>query len=124
MTATESGPDDLVGRSGEQAAYRIVFISREAETGWKDGLAADRAAIVDAWERLRTAPAREDGHQVCRLKARLALGLHRGQALHRYLYVLAGGGRIWYFIDHASRTTATAGQVLIEDVHIARPTGS
>lgn len=56
--------DDLVRRPLKRAEYGIVFITRQAEKGWKDGLATYRNAIVDGWEHLCVEPAREDGRRV------------------------------------------------------------
>ena len=112
--------DDLVRRPLKRAEYGIVFITRQAEKGWKDGLATYRNAIVDAWERLCADPAREDGKRVYRLKADLARGSYQGKEYDRYQYKVPGGGRIWYFIDRTANKKVT-GYVLIEDVHTAHP---
>lgn len=48
--------DDLVRRPLKRAEYGIRFITRQAEKGWKDGLATYRNAIVDAWDRLSIDP--------------------------------------------------------------------
>lgn len=114
--------DNLVRRPLKRAEYGIVFISRQAEKGWKDGLAAYRNAMVEAWERLSIEPAHEDGSRVYRLKADLSVGTYQGQEYDRYQYKLPGGGRIWYFIDRSTDKNAkVAGCVLLEDVHTAHP---
>ncbi len=111
-----------VPRPLKRAEYEIVHISRQAEVGWRDGLATYRNAIVDAWERLTTEPTREDGERVYRLKGDLATGSRQGKTFHRYQYKFPGGGRIWYFVDRGSDKKAkTAGRVVIEDVHTAHP---
>lgn len=114
--------DDLVRRPLKRAEYGIRFITRQAEKGWKDGLATYRNAIVDAWDRLSIEPAHEDGSRVYRLKADLARGTYQGQEFDRYQYKFPGGGRIWYFIDRGpDRLANVAGFVLIEEVHTAHP---
>lgn len=111
-----------VPRPLKRAEYEIVHISRQAEEGWRDGLATHRNAVVDAWQRLTTEPTREDGERVYRLKGDLALGAYQGETFDRYQYKLPGGGRIWYFVEKAhDKKAKTAGRVLVEDVHTAHP---
>jgi hypothetical protein len=110
-----------VPRPLKKAEYEIVHISRQAEVGWRDGLATFRNALVDAWERLTVEPTREDGERVYRLKGDLSTGTHQGKSLDRYQYKFPGGGRIWYFVERHDKKAKTAGRVLIEDVHTAHP---
>lgn len=111
-----------VPRPLKRGEFELVHISRQAEVGWRDGLATWRNAFVDVWDRLTTEPTREDGERVYRLKGNLATGVHQGQTFDRYQYKVPGGGRIWYFVEPAADKKAkTAGRVLIEDVHTAHP---
>lgn len=111
-----------VSRPLKKAEFEIVHISRQAEVGWRDGLATYRNALVDAWEHLTTDPAREDGERVYRLKGDLATGSYQGATFDRYQYKFPGGGRIWYFVERTTDKKAkTAGRVLVEDVHTAHP---
>lgn len=99
-----------------------MFITRQAEKGWRDLLAAERNAVVAAWERLTTEPHRVDGERVYQLKAALSTGTHEGMTFTRYQLKLPGGARIWYFIHKAeSKGAKTAGRVLLEDVFTAHP---
>jgi len=114
--------DDLVRRPLKRAEFGVVFITRQAETGWRDGLATYRNAIVDAWDRLCAEPTREDGQRVYRLKGDLGIGTYQGRTHNRYQYKFPGGGRIWYFVQHSTDKNAkVAGYVLIEDVHTHHP---
>lgn len=114
--------NDTVARPLKRAEYEIVFITRQAEKGWTDGLATFRNAIVDAWDRLCQTPTAEDGKRVYRLKADLATGIYEGNFYDRFQYKFPGGGRIWYFVQVTSdKKSKIAGRVLIEDVHTAHP---
>jgi hypothetical protein len=118
----ERSTREPVVRPLKRAEFQIVHITRQAEKGWRDGLATYRNALVDAWQRLTTAPAVEDGERVYRLKGDLGTGLYGGNAFNRYQYKFPGGGRIWYFVEPATDKKAkTAGTVLIEEVHTAHP---
>lgn len=111
-----------VPRPIKRAEFEIVHITRQAEVGWRDGLATYRNVLADAWERLTKDPTREDGERVYRLKGDLAMGSYQGRTFDRYQYKFPGGGRIWYFVEHATgRKARTAGRVLVEDVHTSHP---
>lgn len=105
-----------VPRPLKRAEYEIVFISREAEKGWRDCLATTRNACVDAWDRLTRDPTRED-ERLYRLRADFAQGTYAGVSYDRYQYKISDGGRLWYFVDRfdqRNRTAKTAGRVLLE----------
>lgn len=111
-----------VPRPLKKVEYEIVHVSRQAEVGWRDGLATHRNALVDAWERLTADPTREDGERVYRLKGDLSAGTYQGKSFDRYQYKFPGGGRIWYFVERGTDEKAkTAGRVLVEDVHTSHP---
>lgn len=114
--------DNLVPRPLKKAEYEIVFITRQAEKGWRDGLATFRNAIVDAWDHLCQHPTHEDGRRVYRLQSGLATGTYDGVSYERYQYKFPNGGRIWYFVAApADKKGKVAGRVLIEDVHTSHP---
>lgn len=122
MSREQAEAADPVRRPLKRAEFEIVHITRQAEKGWRDGLATYRNALVDAWERLTTEPTREDGQRVYRLKGDLGTGSYDGTVFDRYQYKFPGGGRIWYFVEKSTeRKPKTAGRVLIEDVHTAHP---
>lgn len=119
---SERREDELVRRPLKRVEYGLVFITSQAEKGWRDALAVYRNPIVDAWDRLSVEPTREDGDRVYRLKGDLGLGNYQGRTFDRYQYKFPGGGRIWYFVDKsADRKPKAAGYVLIEDVQTAHP---
>ncbi|GIH72384.1 hypothetical protein Mth01_46370 [Sphaerimonospora thailandensis] len=103
----------------KRSEYEIVFITRQAEKGWRDCLATARNAVVDAWERLTTAPTRED-ERLYRLKADYATGTYSGRTYDRYQYKITNGGRLWYFVD-ATPTGKVVGRVLLERCEPGHP---
>lgn len=111
-----------VPRPLKRANFEIIFITSQAEKGWRDGLATFCNAIADAWDHLCKTPAAEDGKRVYQLRADLATGTFEGNTYARYQYKFPNGGRIWYFIDPTrDKKAKTAGRVLIEAVHTAHP---
>ena len=109
MNASRTEP---VPRPTKSTEYTIVFASRQAASGWKDVLASQKNAVVDAWELLTTDPIGESRtrHQ---LKGTLGTLVHNGTIHRRYQYELNGGARIWYFV--VDRT------VHLENVHTRHP---
>ncbi|MFT4187827.1 MAG: hypothetical protein QM621_04530 [Aeromicrobium sp.] len=117
----KQGRGSPVERPLKRAEFEIVFITRQAEKGWRDGLATFRNTIVDAWDHLCKQPTQEDGKRVYRMKAELGTGTYEDHEYDRYQYKFPGGGRIWYFVAVADKKSKVAGRVLIEAVHTAHP---
>lgn len=108
-----------VPRPHKRAEYLLVFITRQAEKGWRDCLATARNATVDAWDRLTTAPTVED-ERLYRLKADYATGMHDGRTFERYQYKITDAGRLWYFVEE-TKGAKTAGRVLLERCEPGHP---
>lgn len=102
-----------VSRPLKRGEFVLVFISREAEKGWRDCLSGARNAVVDCWECLTTAPDIES-ERLYRLKADYATGSYDGVTYDRYQYKITNGGRIWYFIERTPQDKRHAGRVLLE----------
>ncbi len=111
-------PADKVARPHKRSEFEIVFITRQAQKGWTDCLAAARNATVDAWDRLTTTPTVEDG-RLYRLRADLATGTYDRRTFDRYQYKITNGGRIWYFVDLTA--AKVAGRVLLERCEPGHP---
>lgn len=112
-------PADKVARPHKRSEFEIVFITRQAQKGWTDCLAAARNATVDAWDRLTTTPTVEDG-RLYRLRADLATGTYDRRTFDRYQYKITNGGRIWYFVD-LTPAAKVAGRVLLERCEPGHP---
>lgn len=113
---------ERVDRPLKRTEYELVFISRQAEKGWRDCLAVARNALIDAWDRLTTEPTREDD-RLYRLKADYATGTYAGVVFDRYQYKSTNGGRLWYFVEHTSKGKV-AGRVLLERCEPGHPKAS
>lgn len=87
-----------VPRPLKSTEYTIEFGSRDAEKGWRDLLATQRNALVDAWDRLTQRPLHEDPryHQ---LKGELAHVHRDGKSHDQRQCELTGGARIWFYVD-------------------------
>lgn len=114
-----SGEEPRVERPLKRVEYEIVFITRQAEKGWQDCMAVALNAVVDAWERLTTAPTHED-RRLYRLKADYATGTYRGRTYARYQYKITDAGRLWYFMEPAEGVKI-AGRVLLERCEPGHP---
>lgn len=103
-----------VARPLKKAEYEIQFATREAQKGWRDLLATQRNAIVDAWDFLTRTPEQDVIGRCYALKGSELGTLTRDGVVHvRRQYKLAGGARIWYFVHNRV--------VLLENVHTAHP---
>ena len=108
-----------VNRPLKRAEFEVVFITSQAQKGWRDCLAVARNVTVDAWDRLTTEPDIED-ERLYRLRADYATGTYQGTTYDRYQYKITDGGRIWYFIDKTSGGKV-AGRVLLERCEPGHP---
>lgn len=104
--------DQAVPRPTKKAEFTIVFATREAQLGWRDVLATQRNAVADAWDFLTRHPdARTPTNY--QLKGDLATVTHAGSTHARWQYKLAGGARIWFYVDGQT--------VHLIDVHARHP---
>lgn len=85
--------------------YAIRFATNEAAKGWEDlcrQAAANTRAAFDAIEAQPCpTPPTTRHHQ---LKGQLAFDDYRGRRLPQWQYEVTAGGRIWYLVDHDTRT--------------------
>jgi hypothetical protein len=99
-------------KRGERAAapprpdeFDIRFATSEAAKGWEDLCRQAPANARSAYEALRAAPcATPPTNRQHRLKHNLASGVLAGQLLEQWQFEVTAGGRIWYLVDHNSRT--------------------
>lgn len=107
-----SRSDKAVPRPLKKAEYTIVFATREAQAGWRDVLATQRNAVVDAWDFLTRHPLASSPSNY-QLKGELSTLSHAGAVHERWQYKLTGGARIWFYVDGQN--------VYLIDVHTRRP---
>ncbi|GAB0022083.1 hypothetical protein VN1338_10700 [Helicobacter pylori] len=101
-----------VQRPTKSAEYTLTFGTRQAERGWRDLLATQRNAVVDAWDFLTRTPTQRlpDNHP---LKGSLSGVSHEGLVHEQWQHELTGGARIWFYVLDA--------QVVIVEVHTRHP---
>lgn len=80
-----------VPRPIKKGEFTIVFATRHAEVGWRDLLATQRNATVDAWDFLTRSPDARTPINY-RLKGDLATVVHGGTTHDRWQHKLSGGG--------------------------------
>ena len=87
-----------VVRPRKKAEYEIRFATRQAEKRWQDLLATQRNTVVDAWDFLTKTPlsASFTNHP---MKDELATVTRDGRAFDRWQYEMAGGARLWFYMD-------------------------
>jgi hypothetical protein len=85
--------------------YDLRFANNETVKGWDELGRQAPGNIRTAFDAIRAnpcpAPSNKRQH---RLKHELAWGTHNGKTLQQWQYEVTGGGRIWYLIDHDTRT--------------------
>lgn len=100
----------------KKAEYRIVFATRDAESGWSDLKATTANALTDAWDALTREP-RDRSPRCHPLKGDLATVVHAGVAHERWQYELPGGARLWYFVTEDGRTAGTVHLIRVHTHH-------
>lgn len=101
-----------VPRPLKKGEYRIVFGTGTAEKSWRDLLAVQRSAVVDAWDFLTRTPTDvlPKNHP---LKGDLGTVTREGVSHTQWQHELSGGARLWFFV---------AGQeVVLVQVHTRHP---
>lgn len=85
--------------------YDLRFANNEAAKGWEELCRQAPGSARSAFEAIRAqpcpAPATARQH---RLRYELATGRHDGRILDQWQYEVTGAGRLWYLVDHATRT--------------------
>ncbi|WP_327676153.1 hypothetical protein [Kitasatospora sp. NBC_00458] len=85
--------------------YDLRFANSEAAEGWEQLARQAPGNLRRAFDRIRSHPRASDNptrHH--RLKGTLGTAAFKGQPLERWQYEVTGGGRLWYLVDHDSRT--------------------
>jgi hypothetical protein len=99
-------------RRGDRAAppprrdgYLLRFATNDAAKGWEElcrQAPANTRAAFDAIE-ANPCPSPATGRQHP-LKGSLSTDTYGGRTLDQWQYEVTAGGRIWYLVDHESRT--------------------
>ena len=102
----------MSAKRGDRAAppprpggYTLRFATNDAAKGWEELVRQAPGSTRTAYDAIEAtpcpAPPTSRQHQ---LKGSLSTGLHAGKALGQWQYEVTGGGRIWYLVDHETRT--------------------
>jgi hypothetical protein len=82
------------------------FANNQAADGWEQLGRQAGGNLRRAFDTIRADPrSRSSPERHHRLKGGLATATWKGESLERWHYEVTGGGRIWYVIDDARRTT-------------------
>lgn len=103
---------DSVPRPLKKSEFEIRYGTAQARKGWRDLVATQRAAMVEAWDFLTRHP----HHQTAKnhpMKGDLATVVREGAAYERWQHELAGGARIWFYVEDRI--------VYLVDVHTHHP---
>jgi hypothetical protein len=96
---------DRVAPPSRPDEYELRFATNDAAKGWDELCQQAAANTRAAYDIIRAtpcpSPANERHH---RLKHDLAWGTHRGKSFEQWQYEVTSGGRIWYLVDHETRT--------------------
>lgn len=101
-----------VPRPIKKAEFTIYFATRETQAGWRDVLATQRNAVVDAWDFLTRHPLDPTPINY-QLKGQLATVTHACKTHDRWQHKLSGGARIWFYVEGRN--------VYLIDVHTRHP---
>ena len=103
MTPAKRG--DRAAPPARPGTYTLRFATADAAKGWEDLCRQAPSNTRAAFEAIETdpcpAPPTTRHH---RLKGSLATGTYTGRALPRWQYEVTAGGRVWYLVDHDTRT--------------------
>ncbi len=99
-------------RRGDRAApqprpgeYDLRFANNEAAKGWDELCRQAPGNTRAAFDAIRADPCPvPPSTRHHRLKYDLAWGTHNGRRLEQWQYEVTGGGRVWYLVDHGTRT--------------------
>jgi hypothetical protein len=96
---------DRAAPPARPGSYTLRFATGDAAKGWEElcrGAATNTRMAFEAIESDPTPrPPTSRHHQ---LKGQLAADMHAGKTLDQWQYEVTGGGRIWYLVDHDSKT--------------------
>ncbi|MEU1837190.1 type II toxin-antitoxin system RelE family toxin [Micromonospora chersina] len=101
----------MSAKHGDRAAppprrgYTLRFATNDAAKGWEElcrQAAANTRTAFDAIE-ADPCPVPPTSRQHP-LRGSLAVSLHNGKTLPQWQYEVTAGGRVWYLVDHETRT--------------------
>lgn len=96
---------DRTAPPARPGTYTLRFASSDAAKGWEELCREAPANTRTAFETIETnpcpVPATARHHQ---LRGSLATGAYGGRRLPQWQYEVTGSGRIWYLVDHSTRT--------------------
>ncbi|GAA1656314.1 hypothetical protein ACFQY4_02410 [Catellatospora bangladeshensis] len=96
---------DRVAPPSLPGEYALRFATNDAVKGWDELCRQAAANTRAAFEALRGNPCpRPETDRQHRLRHDLAWGTHDGRSLEQWQYEVTSGGRIWYLVDHDTRT--------------------
>lgn len=104
--------DQPVARPLKRSEYTVVFATRAAALRWRNLLATQRSAVVDAWDELTKEPLKITANNYP-LKGELGLVRHGERTHERWQHKLAGGARLWLYVDKQT--------VYLVEVHTRHP---
>jgi mRNA-degrading endonuclease RelE of RelBE toxin-antitoxin system len=105
---------EAVGRPLKKNEFRIVFGSLQAQRGWNNLLAIQRAHLSDAWTQLTIDPLALSP-TIHPLKGKLETVERNGVQHLQRQYELSGGARIWFYVDEEEKV------VILVNVHTRHP---
>ena len=96
---------DRAAPPARPGSYRLRFATGDAAKGWEELCRQAAANTRTAFEAIESdrgpSPSTTRHHQ---LKGQLATDVHAGKIMDQWQYEVTGGGRIWYMVDHESKT--------------------
>ena len=96
---------DRVAPPPAPSGYTLKFATSDAAKGWEELCRVAPANTLAAYRALEgspcPSPATSRHHQ---LKGSMSTDVHGGRALPQWQYEVTSGGRIWYLVDHETRT--------------------
>lgn len=94
-----------VERPTKKSEYVLQHAERSCEVGWTALCASQRNGCADLFDRLTIDPRHVvNPDRQHRLKGRLSTAIVGGTELDQWQYEMAKGARVWYVIDHESKT--------------------
>lgn len=85
--------------------YALRFAANDAAKGWEELCRQATANTRTAFDAIESSPCPSPPtSRQHPLKGSLAAAAHNGKTLPQWQYEVTAGGRIWYLVDHATRT--------------------
>ena len=87
-----------VDRPLKKSEYSLQYGTREAEKGWRDLVATQRNAVVDAWDFLTKTPLERTASNYP-LRDDLATVTRQGRVFEQWQHKVSGGARLWFYVE-------------------------